>query len=166
MQYDYSETLIGLAELAVALAGFSGVVAAFGSRNAGLWHPGDRLRLSFLLESSLTAGGFALLTLWLLQVHPANSTMPFVLASAGWAAFMPWSLWSSHTRIEKNLSVHGDIDRFANRVVFWTFVVLIAVQVGNVFHWKQFAPLLAALCVNLAGSAMQFTRLILSAFRE
>jgi hypothetical protein len=52
VQADFSETLVGVAELAVALAGFTGVVVAFGSRGDDSWHPGDRLRLSSLRRSS------------------------------------------------------------------------------------------------------------------
>ncbi len=55
---DYPEVLVGLTEIAVALAGFTGVVVVFGSRSAGGWLPGDRLRMGFMLEASLTAGGF------------------------------------------------------------------------------------------------------------
>jgi hypothetical protein len=36
----------------------------------------------------------------------------------------------------------------------------------NVVLWREFAPLLAALVLNIAGSAMQFARLIRSAFHE
>ena len=44
---DAVELLICIAEIATALAGFTGVVVAFGSRSQGTWHPGDRLRLAF-----------------------------------------------------------------------------------------------------------------------
>ena len=165
MQPDYSETLVGIAEIAVALAGFTGVVVAFGSRNQGSWHPGDRLRLGFLLESSLTAGGFALLTLVLLQVFPQSISIPSATASALWALFMPWSLYSSHRRVQENRLRHGDIDRISNGLVLAIFSLLILAQIANVILWQQFAAILAALCFNLAGSAMQFTRLIRSAFR-
>ena len=60
---DLVELLSGIAQIATALAGFTGVVA-FGSRSQGSWHPADRLRLGFLLEASLTARGFSLLA-WL-----------------------------------------------------------------------------------------------------
>ena len=40
---NIDETLVGLAEIAIALAGFTGVVVAFGSRSEGAWHPGDPL---------------------------------------------------------------------------------------------------------------------------
>ena len=106
MQLDYSETLTGVAELAVALAGFTGVAVAFGSRDRGAWHPGDRLRLNFLLESSLTAGGFALLSLVLLYSFPEAEYLAWVVGSFLWAAFMPWSLHSSRRRIQENQLVH------------------------------------------------------------
>jgi hypothetical protein len=166
VQLDYSETLIGIAELAVALAGFTGVAVAFGSRDRGAWHPGDRLRLNFLLESSLTAAGFALLTLVLLHVFPDSPSIAWAIGSFLWAVFMPWSLHSSRRRIQYNQQEHGDTDQFANRLVFWVFAFLVLVLIGNVFFWQSFAPLLGALCFNLAGAAMQFVRLIRSAFHE
>ena len=166
VQLDYSETLIGIAELAVALAGFTGVAVAFGSRDRGTWHPGDRLRLHFLLESSLTAGGFALLTLVMLYSFPEAEYLAWVVGSILWATFMPWSLYSSRHRIQENQLKHGDIDELANRMVFIVFAALVLVQIGNVFFWNAFAPLLGALCFNLAGAAMQFVRLIRSAFHE
>ena len=166
MLQDASEILIGIAEIAVALAGFTGIVVAFGSRSLGSWHPGDRLRLSFLLESSLTAGGFALLTLLLVQVFEVESAITWMIGSALWALFMPWSLWSSHVRIQQNLELHGDIDTVSNRLVFFVFLLLIVIQLANVVYFWQFSPLLAAMCFNLAGSAMQFARLIRSAFHD
>jgi hypothetical protein len=166
VQLDITETLIGIAEIGVALAGFSGVVVVFGSRSRGTWHPGDRLRLGFLLEASLTAGAFALLTLVLLEMFPESASTAWSAASTLWALFTPWSLYSSHRRTRKDLQKHTDIDRFANGLVFVVFSVLIAAQVANVLLWQEFAPLLAALCFNLAGAAMQFFRLISSAFHE
>lgn len=166
MQLDYPETLVGIAEISVALAGFTGVVTAFRSASHGSWHPGDRLRLYFLLESSLAAAGFSVLTLVLLHLLPDSASTAWVIASALWALFMPWSLYSSHRRIQDNLLKHHDIDQYANRLVFGLFFALILVQVANVVWWQAFGPLLAALCVNLAGAAMQFARLIRSAFQD
>jgi len=70
-----SEVLIGIAGIATSLAGFTGVVVVFGSRREGNWHPGDRLRLGFLLEASLTGGGFALLAV--LTMNLAGAAMQF-----------------------------------------------------------------------------------------
>ncbi len=103
MQLDFPQTLIGVAELAVALAGFTGVVVALASRNEGGWHPGDQLRLIFLLEAGLTAAGFALLTLVLLHISPTSTSVAWTVGSLLWALFMIHSLYSSHRRIRENL---------------------------------------------------------------
>ena len=164
MQLEYFETLVGIAELAVALAGFSGVVVVFGSRTEGAWHPGDKLRLGFLIESSLTAAGFALLALLLLYTFPESPGISWKSVSVLWSLYMLWSLYSSHVRIHLNSEKHDDIDRLANALVTLIFFALILLQIGNFVIWQEFWPLLAALCFNLAGAAMQFARLIKSAF--
>jgi len=79
---------------------------------------------------------------------------------------MPWPLYSSRRRTQGNRVQHGDIDQSANRVVFVVFSVLVVAQIGNAIFWREFAPLLGALCFNLAGAAMQFVRLIRSAFHD
>ncbi len=45
------------------------------------------------------------------------------------------------------------------------FMALIVLQLINAAVWHRFSPFLAAVTVNLAGAAMQFARLIRSAFR-
>ena len=162
---DFPEVLIGLTEIAVALAGFTGVVVVFGSRSAGSWLPGDRLRMGFMLEASLTAGGFSLLALVLYSSLNSAADV-WAIVSASWAIYMVYSLYSSQQRIKENLEHHSDIDKTANHIVFVLFASLIVLQVINVLAWREFAPLLAALVLNIAGSAMQFARLIRSAFHD
>ncbi len=159
------ELLIGIAEIAVALAGFTGVVVAFGSRGQGAWHPGDKLRLGFLLESSLTAAGFSLLALLVLYSTHSESTTWGVL-SALWAIFMTGSLWSAHKRIAQSSDSHGDIDNVSNRITGVCFGVLVIVQIINAAFLRELYPFLAAVMFNLVGSAMQFSRLIRSAFHD
>ena len=48
-----SATLALLAEVFIALAGFTGIVAALGQRSAGAWRPVDVIRFRAMLESSL-----------------------------------------------------------------------------------------------------------------
>lgn len=162
---DIVELLIGIAEIATALAGFTGVVVAFGSRSQGAWHPGDRLRLVFLLEASLTAAGFALLGLLVVSTLKSEP-MAWSLLSGIWAIATVISLWMSRVRIRANLDVHDDIDKIANRIITLLFISVVILQMLNVVLWQQFPPFLTALILNLAGAAMQFARLIRSAFHE
>ena len=52
---DEAETLRTIAEIGIALAGFTGVVAVLGRRSRGDWSPLESLRLSILLATSLAA---------------------------------------------------------------------------------------------------------------
>ena len=52
---DSQATLTVIAEVSVALAGFTGVVAVLGGRREHDWTPGERLQLRTLVETSLTA---------------------------------------------------------------------------------------------------------------
>ena len=73
-------------------------------------------------------------------------------------------MWVSHRRIQNNLDLHDDVDKIANRLTTMMFFSLIILQIANAAVWHQFPPFLAAIILNLAGAAMQFARLIRSAF--
>ena len=162
---DVVELFIGIAEIAIAMAGFTGVVVAFGSRSDGAWHPGDRLRLNFLLEASMTAAGFSLLALLTLTAVGSSAAAWQVLSTL-WCVFMGGSLWRSRRKIRANMDAHADIDRVANRLTGAVFGLVILVQVGNVVVWQDLPAFLVAVISNLAGAAMQFFRLIRSAFHR
>jgi len=53
--FDPQATLTTIAEVSVALAGFTGVVAVLGGRRDHAWTPEERLQLRTLVETSLTA---------------------------------------------------------------------------------------------------------------
>ncbi len=70
-----AEPLLTLAEIAVTLAGFSGLVAAFRSRSLDEWHPRDLLILWLILGLGGLAMLFALLPLPLFQAGLSASAV-------------------------------------------------------------------------------------------
>jgi hypothetical protein len=72
----YEGLLQTLAELFIALLGFTGIVAAVGRRSQGEWDPIERVRL----ESLLSAGGGGVVL----------ALAPLVAASAGMAEALIW----------------------------------------------------------------------------
>jgi hypothetical protein len=52
---EYGNWLSTITQVAVALTGFTGVVAVLGHRDHGAWTPEERLQLRTLVETSLTA---------------------------------------------------------------------------------------------------------------
>jgi hypothetical protein len=72
---EYGDVFVALAEIGVAIAGFSGIVAVVGARSAGQWTPDDRLRLAFLLVCSLTVVFFSLLPFALTALHSPGTVV-------------------------------------------------------------------------------------------
>lgn len=73
-----TDVLGTVAEIAVAFAGFSGLVATLGRREQGALFTEDRVRLAVLLGASLSTTAFALL--------PARAEDPEVIERASAAA--------------------------------------------------------------------------------
>ena len=69
----YEDALSTLAEVAIAIAGFSGIVSVFGRRSSGHWSPAERTRLVGLLIMSFTAVFFSVVPFVLLSI-PVSET--------------------------------------------------------------------------------------------
>jgi hypothetical protein len=69
------ETLRSLSEVAIALAGFTGIVAVLGHRAGGQWGPLEWLRLRMLLETSLGVVFLALIPVLLHQLETFQGPM-------------------------------------------------------------------------------------------
>jgi hypothetical protein len=71
---DYQNALSTLAEVAIAITGFAGVVAVFGGRSSGHWSVFERTRLVFLLGGSLAALLFCVLPFVVLSIPVSESS--------------------------------------------------------------------------------------------
>ena len=70
---DQSETLRTIAEIGIALAGFTGVVAVLGRRSGGDWSPLEALRLHVLIQTSLLVVFLSFLPILLLRAASAET---------------------------------------------------------------------------------------------
>jgi len=75
------ELLMAIAQIAVALAGFSGLIAAIRTAAPEGWHPRDVWSLSWMLGASIGALLFALLPAWL-ALFELDDARVFRIASA------------------------------------------------------------------------------------
>lgn len=132
-------TLELLAELAVAVLGFSGVVAALGRRASGEWSRLDRMRFRGMVRIAL----FVLVL----------SLLPFPLDSAGLAASQVWG-WSSgiglllFVLVSVSLEVHSTPLRS-----LWSNAGVSKSALGYAFAVLFAAPILLGL--NAAGVVLQ-----------
>ncbi|MEY2505660.1 MAG: hypothetical protein QOJ05_1135 [Verrucomicrobiota bacterium] len=160
---DPGDALSTAAQIAVALAGFAGVVVAFRRGSLHDWAPIDRFRLWLLLGNSLvplfgSLGGLLLLTieprpLWIWR---CGSGLLLLLS-------VPFAVLSRKRQVELGPSVVAQMGAF--RYVFYLFGaiggVVALLQIYNAVVAGVFSLFYAAIVFPLAIAALQFARMIL-----
>ncbi len=163
---DPQDALTTVAEIAIAIAGFSGVAAVLGRRSAGEWAPVDVFRLRLLLRAS-----FAIVILCFL---------PIVLSSASVAPKMTWALSSGAwlvwfgTSIAFGLRKARRIAKFTGESIERRYAALIgSLAVGaftlhalNVVVIQEAWPYLAGLVAGLTVPFSLFLRLLHGVLRS
>ncbi len=156
-----SEALLAAAEIAIGLAGFSGVVAAFSRTRE--FPPEDRVR--FLM---LVGGAFFVVLL---------AFVPILLDLAGLSPSAVWRIsslfWLIGVGLGLPLLAHGRriILAHGRPAPLWSLALILlitslaaAAQLGNVFEWPYSAgavPYLVGLLAGLLGSGTIFVYLVL-----
>jgi hypothetical protein len=158
------DPLLTTAEVAITLAGFTGIVAVLGQRGRGDWRPEEQLRLVMLLASSFAALLFAMLPIALgsLGLTEAGSwTISSTLLAVSIAAAHPAVVY-----FLRFLPAEAVEAEFPRRLGLFVLVVSLMVAlllalnaVGYGFE-QQFGPYFVGLMWLLALSAVQFIRLL------
>jgi hypothetical protein len=157
---DLTEALATIAEVAIGLAGFSGIVVVLSRTYQRRLTPLERYRLFILLVPSLASTFLALVALALVSARVPGA---FRIASALLAAFC---LWFPASRVRKTLQFHRRIPELFNPAVIWGLSAgyLLVASVSllhalNVFG-EEPAVLLLGLLWPLFQSAIQFARML------
>lgn len=159
---DPTSTLQLIAQLAVAMAGFSSVVVSFGRHHEKGWTVSDRIRLSLLVGDSLAVMFFAVLPL-ALQNLEMGADLIWGLSSAALGLYVLIRSLKVLPRIRGHVGVD---DRSLHPVVIaLTAVCLlgtVALQGINVLGpWPlQSGPFVVGLWLVLSSASLQFLRLV------
>lgn len=157
---DLAEALATIAEVAIGLAGFSGIVVVLSRTYQRRLTPLERYRLVILLVPSLASTFLALVTLALVSGRVPGA---FRIGSALLAAFC---LWFPASRVRKTLDFHRRIPELFHLGVVWGLLagylivgVVSLMHALNVFG-EEPAVLLLGLLWPLFQSAVQFARML------
>ena len=156
--------LATIAELAIAFAGFSGIVSALGRREEGAAFPEDRIRLAVLVAASLSTAGFALLPFLLWEVA-APPERVWALSSA---LYVPYALTAllvgnrfGRRARDEDPGMDQRVSQLPQRVSTYVgFPLVIGLQIANALTWWRFTPFLVALLWGLVGAAIGFGGLV------
>lgn len=148
--------LIVIAEISVALAGFSGIAAAFGRRQQRTWSGDERAKLANLLNHSGIALFASLIPLIFAQAGGFDAGL-WMVCSLLWVFFASFGIGFSIRNLRRARR-EGGLETFpfslAGFVALWLF------QVGNALIWQMAWPYFLALTGNLAFAFVQFMSLV------
>ena len=150
------------AEVSVALAGFTGVIAAFGQRG-GRWTIINTLRFQVMLNASLAALFFSILPV---AVHHmgAAPNITWAMSSGLLALYFVIMPSVDYRRARRIDALQGDQFRMWLFVVTCCVVVVAIVTQGmnalDIGFHRAFGPYLLGLCCVLLVCAFMFVRLL------
>jgi hypothetical protein len=145
--------LLGVAQLAVALAGFAGVVAVF--RSEGDWTELQAFRLSVLVRNSLGVMFMALLPLVFFAVYGSAPTA-IGIASGSSAVWMLLTV----VQLQRQWLRFGAFRTWPNLTSTTLAVLATALFVVNAVWLDTAWPYVAALCLVLLTAALAFQRMV------
>lgn len=157
-----SEALGIAAQIAVALAGFAGIVVAFRSGSIHEWDLVDKFRLRLLLTNSAFALTFSLFAILLLSIDP---TPPWHWRACSLLALVitvPFAVGTSTTANKLTQYRAG-----TTRIMYYLFATLgtaaLVLQIVNLFL-NIFWPFFATIFVHLIAATFQFVRMIVFSY--
>jgi len=157
---DPSDVLLAFAEISVAFAGFSSVVAIFQrGRDAG-GAGFDLFRFWVMLEHSLAALFFCVLPFPLHFLGVGDAA----LWASGSVALIAFAL--GHVAVSRTLARRGEVSvvtsltRSLTALASVVYAVLVIAQVANLAAGASFGPYLLGVALLLLGSGVNFVRLL------
>jgi hypothetical protein len=162
------EALSTASQLAMALAGFAGVVVAFRSGALHQWAPIDKLRLRLLLGNSVVPLLACLVAMLLLSVKPPPPWIWRACSGLSVAFAVPFAI---STMKGMRAIRSGELGMAGTwRFLFYGMGILAIgatlLQVYNVVVLNAFWAFFATIVVQLVAGILQFVRLILLPLRQ
>jgi hypothetical protein len=157
------EALGTAAQLALALAGFAGVVVAFRSSAVHEWEPIDRFRLRLLLNNSILPLTLCAIAMLLLSVKPQLSWIWRACSGLAIIFALPFAVITRRAGRAFS-SEHFNLAGMS-KFLFYLFGILgvaaILLQIYNVTALNAFWAFFATIIIQLLAGVFQFIRLIL-----
>ena len=151
------------AQVAVALAGFAGVVVVFRREAVHEWSGIDKLRLRLLLANSILPLSLCMVGLVLLTVEP----MPQGIWKwcSGLLLIGTISFVTASMRSFRRLNIGNQQRRRATLFMFYLFgafgMAVMCLQLFNIGYLGAFWPFFAGIVYQLVTAMVQFARMIL-----
>lgn len=150
------------AQIAVALAGFAGVVVVFRRESVHDWSTLDKFRLRLLLANSILPLALCIIALVFLTIEPALTGVWRWCSCVAFVAFAPFAITTTMAFRRFGLQrLQGAPANF----VFYLFATLgtaaTLLQLYNAALLGAFWPFFTGIVLQLVAAMFQFARMIL-----
>src|SRR5258708_26265227 len=159
---DPVEALGSGAQIATALAGFTGVVVVFGSGAVHQWPAIDRFRLQLMLTSSVLPLVLCLLGMLVLSAAPTSDGTWRWCSGLTAAFLLLGGLFNTRTFLAFPTGAFEAVggSRLTFIAVAAMGIAVCALQVWNLLALGAFWPFFAAIVMAMVSAILQFVRLI------
>jgi hypothetical protein len=156
-----NEALGITAQVAVALAGFAGVVVVFRPQSLHQWSPVDRFRLRLLLHNSICPLAYALFGMFLLTIKP---TPLWIWRECSLFALL-FQLPGMIIAMRNSRTLDSADFKGPSRMLFCSLGLLgtatQVLQIINIIKLNLFWPFFLSIFFHLIAGMLQFTRMVL-----
>ncbi len=157
------EALSTAAQIAVALAGFAGVVVVFRRESVHDWSPIDKFRLRLLLTNAILPLALCVIGLLLLTIEPVPPGIWRWCSGCAVVIVLPFAITTS--RSFRRLDPQQLQSALASGFSFQLFTILgtgaMLLQFFNIAILNAFWPFFTGIVVHLLAAMFQFARIIL-----
>lgn len=157
------EALSTAAQIAVALAGFAGVVVVFRRESVHDWTPIDKFRLRLLLINSILPLALCVIGLLLLTIKPVPVAIWRWCSGFAAVIVLPFAITTS--RNFRRLDRQQLQSALATGSAFYLFGIMgtaaLLLQFFNIAILDAFWPFFTGIVVYLLAAMFQFARIIL-----
>jgi len=155
------EAVAVVAQVAVTLAGFAGIVVVFRPDSVHQWSTLDQFRLRLLLTNSALPLADSLFAILLLSVDPPPIAIWRWCSAFSLATQIPFRILTGTAMRRIAAGEHQSVNKIIYYSVGLIGAVALVLQLLNLFSWNQFWPFFAGMFVNLVAAVVQFLRLVL-----
>jgi hypothetical protein len=150
--------LTTLAEVAIAIAGFSGIVVALQNRTAD-WSETDKLRFSMLLQVSFVSVAFSFVPIVLYLMHPSE---PFVWrwSSGLWLVYFACTAAYRVPQFPRVSDPGSDTSKAAAGFLLSVSFTSVVLQVANVVWLRLSWPHVVTVILGILLAFVLFVRLL------
>jgi len=155
------EILSTAAQIAVALAGFAGVVVVFRRESVHDWPPLDKFRLRLLLTNSVLPLILCIIGLVLLGVRPVPSGIWRWCSGVAFCFISPWVITATAVFYRSRLyRLQGAGANFVTYLFRTLGAGITLLQLYNAALLGAFWPFFAGIAFHLISAVLQFARMI------